>query len=92
MLSLYLSLLLSIAAIVFEVLLQQWLYIPVAVISFVVPIVFRIRSAQGAMSAMSSKVPSWKIVPFELLIMLVNLVYMVRYKMSDKIEFISHKI
>ena len=92
MLSLYLSLLLSIAAIVFEVLLQQWLYIPVAVISFVVPIVFRIRSAQGAMSAMSSKVPSWKIVPFELLVMLVNLVYMVRYKMSDKIEFISHKI
>lgn len=92
MLSLYLSLLLSLLAIVCYVLFERWIYLPVAVLTLIVTIVFRIKAAKAALSAMSSAISLWKIVPFEMYMALLNLVYLIRYRMSDKIEFISHKI
>lgn len=88
---LYLCFIAVIVSVIYSVLLSKWLILPFSFIAFVVPVVFRIVNAKRVIRHFCAHVSLWKVFPFELALIWHNFRSALRYKMSDKYEYISHK-
>lgn len=88
---LYACLLFSVASFLYAVLFAKWLMLPFAFIALFIPIVFRLLNAKRIMRRFNVHVNLLNVIPFELAFVWNNLKYAIKYRMSDKYEYISHK-
>lgn len=91
MLFLYICILLAILSVLYSVLFSKFLIIPFSFIALVVPFIFRIINAKRVMGLFNTHVSLWKVIPFEFALVWHNMKSVLRYRMSDKYEYISHK-
>lgn len=91
MLFLYICILLAILSVLYSVLFSRFLIIPFSFIALVVPFIFRIINAKRVMGLFNTHVSLWKVIPFEFALVWHNMKSVLRYRMSDKYEYISHK-
>lgn len=91
MFSLYVCLMAAVGSALYSIWFSEWIILPFAFIALVFPFVVRFLCAKRVIRHFDANIPSWKVIPFELYMALHNLKYILRYKFSDKYEFISHK-
>ncbi|MCD8290291.1 MAG: glycosyltransferase [Prevotella sp.] len=91
MLSFHLCLWLSIAAIVYSAISLNLLILVVAALAFIVPLIVRTVTACRIFRLFNANIPMICIIPFELHLIFHNLKYKLKYKFSDKTDFICHK-
>lgn len=91
MLFFYICILLAILSVLYSVLFSKFLIIPFSFIALVVPFIFRIINAKRVMGLFNTHVGLWKVIPFEFALVWHNMKSVLRYRMSDKYEYISHK-
>lgn len=91
MISLHLCLSGSIVFCIWSVVFSHWLILPFSCLALLIPILVRILNAKRLMKVFGLDVAWWKIIPFELRIVLHNLRFAVAYIFADKYDFISHK-
>lgn len=91
MLSLHICLMAAVGSAIYSIWFSEWIILPFAFIALICPLVARVLLAKRAIRLFDANVPLWKVIPFELYMVLHNFKYILRYKFSDKYEFISHK-
>lgn len=88
----HLNYLLQLAVIAFGALSGRWILMTVAVVSLIITIVERTIMGHKAISYFYDNIPAWKIVPLELRLVWHSQATLIRYKRTDKMDFISHKL
>lgn len=76
----------------YAILSERWLIIMFSILAFVCPFVVRVINARRVLRHFSLKASCWYVIPFELYTIWHNLKFIIRYRLSDKYEFISHKL
>lgn len=71
---------------------NQWFILPFSFIALFCPFIVRTLNARRVIRLFAEDIGCWKAVPFELYTIWHNLKFIIRYKLSDKYEFISHKL
>lgn len=92
MLSLHVCFLAACGAAAYAALSGRWLIIIFSTIALICPFVARTLNARRLFRYFSLNVSCWAVVPFELYTIWHNLKFIIRHKLSDKDEFISHKL
>lgn len=93
MFSLNVCFLLSLVSSAYSVLSCHWLILPFSIVALVCPFVIRTFNARRVMKRFTEdNIGYWRTIPFELYTIWHNLKFMIRYKLSDKYEYISHKL
>lgn len=91
MLWLYLCLLFVIFSVIYSILFTKLIILLFAFIAFIVPVIVRVINAKRVMRAFNTYVSLWKVIFFELALPFNNLQFALKYMLSDKYEYISHK-
>ena len=81
-----------IVGIILGILLNNILLLAVSTLSFIICITSRILIAGRTMRMYDEQIPLWKIVPFEAALALHSLKYKIKYMLSNKNDFTSHKL
>ena len=71
---------------------EPWILWGTAIVAFLITIIMRIIFARKACKQFNEDVPFWKIIPFEISRFWRNLIWRIRYILSDKYNFICHKV
>lgn len=88
---LHASFLLSVLSAVFAVMMSLWIILPFCAIALLCPFISRILTAKRSAREFNTKIHLWNVIPFELGMIFHNATYLLRYKFTDKLEFICHK-
>lgn len=91
MFGLYFCLLLTVLSVPYSVLSARLLILPFSFVAFIFPVISRTICAKRVMERFNTNVSLWKVFPFELAMPLHNLKFALKYILSDKLEYISHK-
>lgn len=91
MLSFYAAMFASMSLAFYSTVTVHWIILLFSAVSLICPFVFRIINAKRAFRLFDVKLPVWKVIPFEAHLVWHNLKYLMKYKLADKYEFISHK-
>lgn len=91
MFSFHLSLITALCFAAYSYFETNWVLLAVSVIALVMPFVVRVLNARRAIRMFDAEVSLWKVIPYELCSVFHNFKYIVRYKLSNKAEFICHK-
>ena len=83
---------LIIAAIIVSVCLSQWIMLAAALSALVITIVLRTLIGRKAVGRYCPAVAAWRIVPLEIGMMLGNIGCGIKHGMTDKSDFICHKV
>ncbi len=90
--ALHVSLLLIIAAFVYATISHNAMILGAAAIALLLTIIIRTVIGHKAMKAFHEKVPTLLIYLYEVSLVWRNLTYVIRHRLSDKLEFTTHKI
>lgn len=90
-LGLYLCFILVIFSVIYSVLSARFVILPFSFMALVVPFISRIICAKRVLNRFNADVSLWKVIPFELALPFSNFRFVIKYILSDKYEYISHK-
>lgn len=90
-LGLYLCFILVIFSVIYSVLSVRFVILPFSFMALVVPFISRIICAKRVLNRFNADVSLWKVIPFELAQPFSNFRFAIKYILSDKYEYISHK-
>ena len=90
-LGLYLCFILVIFSVIYSVLSARFVILPFSFMALVVPFISRIICAKRVLNRFNADVSLWKVIPFELALPFSNFRFAIKYILSDKYEYISHK-
>lgn len=90
-LGLYLCFILVIFSVIYSVLSVRFVILPFSFMALVVPFISRIICAKRVFNRFNANVSLWKVIPFELALPFSNFRFAIKYILSDKYEYISHK-
>lgn len=90
--ALHTSLLLIIAAFVYATISHNATMLSAAAFALLLTIIVRTVIGHKAMKAFHEKVPALLIYPYEISLVWRNLAYSIRHKLSNKLEFTTHKL
>lgn len=81
-----------IAAIVYSSLTKNVILLSVAIVMLILTIAIRMMMARNKLKRFGEPMSSWAIIPFELVLGWYDLILKLKYRMSDKNDFITHKL
>lgn len=90
-LGLYLCFILVIFSVIYSVLSVRFVILPFSFMALVVPFISRIICAKRVLNRFNANVSLWKVISFELALPFSNFRFAIKYILSDKYEYISHK-
>lgn len=88
----YLNYAINCAAIIYSSLAMNMLLLSVSIFILVMTIVFRIIMAAKVFARFGEPMQKYKIIPFELVLSLYDMILKLKYLKSDKNDFITHKL
>lgn len=91
-LALYMAYITIISGIIAGILINNTLLTIVSALSLIICIVERIIIARKTLLMYGENIPLWEIIPFEIMVLPHNIMYRIKYRFSDKLDFISHKL
>ena len=90
--SMFVAYILFIIGITVGLLTSNILLLGVSALSLIICIAERIVIARKTSLMYGVDIPLWKIIPFETLLLAHDIKYRIKYLLSDKLDFISHKL
>lgn len=87
----HISFLMTVAGMVWGGVMSNIVLLAASALAFIVGYVLRTVFARMAMSAFDEHIPLLLIYPFQLSLIWKNLVYLLRHKFSNKLDFTTHK-
>lgn len=90
--TMFVAYLTSIAAICAGILVNNILLTIISALSIIICITERILIARKTIKMYEVQTPLWKVIPLELLVLIHNLKFKIKYRLSDKQDFTSHKL
>lgn len=89
--ALHIPFLMTVAGMVWGGVASNIILLAASALAFIVGYVLRTVCARMAMSAFDEHIPLLLIYPFQLLLIWRNLIYLLRHKFSNKLDFTTHK-
>ncbi len=90
--TMYMSYLLLIVGLTAGIVISNLLLIIVSALSLIVCITERTLISHKTSVMYGEQIPIWEIVPFEIMVLMHDIKYRIKYALSNKLDFISHKL
>ena len=75
----------------YSLLSLNWVVLSISAISFILPLLIRLLNAKRVIKQLNAHVALYKVIPYEFFSVFDNFRYILKYKFSNKSDFISHK-